>query len=223
MDYMKELSKVYDPKQVEDDIYKAWEESGYFNPDNLPKSHKEPFTIVLPPPNVTGKLHIGHAVMLAIQDILIRYKRKQGFKTLWLPGMDHAAIATQNAVEKELKKDGKTRHDLGKEKFLKEIEKFVVDSKSTITKQLKSMGSSLDWSRERFTLDKDLSKTVKEVFKKMYEDGLLYRGERVVKWCPRCQSTLSDDEVEYKEAKAPLIISIITNIKLVCFSRRGFY
>ena len=105
IDYMKELSKAYEPKTVEDSIYKAWEESGYFNPDNLPKTHKEPFSIVLPPPNVTGKLHVGHAVMLAIQDILIRYKRKQGFKTLWIPGMDHAAIATQNAVEKKLKKE----------------------------------------------------------------------------------------------------------------------
>lgn len=200
---MKELPKAYDPKTVEDHIYKAWEESGYFNPDNLPKTHKKPFSIVLPPPNVTGKLHVGHAVMLAIQDILIRYKRKQGFKTLWLPGMDHAAIATQNAVEKDLKKKGKTRHDLGRERFLKEVEKFVEESKSTITKQLKSMGSSLDWSRERFTLDKDLSNTVREIFKKMYEDGLIYRGDRVVNWCPRCQSTLSDDEVEYKETKAP--------------------
>ncbi|MBU0613442.1 class I tRNA ligase family protein, partial [Patescibacteria group bacterium] len=200
---MKELPKAYNPRQVEASIYKAWEDSGYFNPDNLPKSHKKPFSIVLPPPNVTGKLHIGHAVMLAIQDILIRYKRKQGFKTLWLPGMDHAAIATQNAVEKELKKKGKTRHDLGRKKFLEEVERFVTESKSTITKQLKSMGSSLDWSRERFTLDENLSKTVKEVFQKMYEDGLIYRGDRVVNWCPRCQSTLSDDEVEYKETKAP--------------------
>jgi valyl-tRNA synthetase len=203
IDYMKELSKAYEPKTVEDSIYKAWEESGYFNPDNLPKTHKEPFSIVLPPPNVTGKLHVGHAVMLAIQDILIRYKRKQGFKTLWIPGMDHAAIATQNAVEKKLKKEGKTRNDLGKDRFLKEVEKFVVESKKTITKQLKSMGSSLDWSREKFTLDNDLSKTVKEVFKKMYDDGLIYRGDRVVNWCPRCHSTLSDDEVEYKETKAP--------------------
>ncbi|MFA6392314.1 MAG: class I tRNA ligase family protein [Patescibacteria group bacterium] len=200
---MKELAKAYDPKQVEGDIYQVWEDSGFFNPDNLPKNHKKPYSIVLPPPNVTGKLHIGHAAGLAIQDILIRYKRKQGYKTLWLPGMDHAAIATQNVVEKNLKKEGKTRHDLGKVKFLGEVEKFVNESKKTITKQFKSMGSSLDWSRESFTLDENISKTVREVFKKMYDDGLIYRGNRVVNWCPRCQSTLADDEVEYKEVKAP--------------------
>lgn len=199
---MKELEKVYNPKAVEDEIYAKWEKSGYFNPDNLPRQGK-PFSIVMPPPNVTGTLHLGHAVMLAIEDILIRYHRMRGERTLWLPGTDHAAIATQTKVEKLLKeREGKTRHDFGREKFLEEVEKFISETKSTIKNQIKKMGSSCDWSREAYTLDEPRSRAVRTVFKKMYDDGLIYRGERIVNWCPGCGSTLADDEVEYRTQKA---------------------
>ena len=200
---MKDLSKIYEPHKHEEAVYKKWEASGFFNPDNLPGDRKKTYCIVLPPPNVTGKLHLGHASMLSYQDIMIRYHRLKGEKTLWLPGMDHAAIATQNVVEKELKQAGQSRHDLGREKFLQKVDEFVEKSKAIIRNQFKRMGSSLDWSRERFTLDEKLSLAVKTAFIKMYHDDLIYRGKRVVNWCPRCQSTLADDEVEYKEEPAP--------------------
>lgn len=199
---MKELEKAYNPGAVENEIYTKWEKSGYFNPDNLPCQGK-PFSIVMPPPNVTGTLHLGHAVMLAIEDILIRYHRMKGERALWLPGTDHAAIATQTKVEKLLKeREGKTRHDLGREKFLAEVDKFITSTKSTIKNQVKKMGSSCDWSREAYTLDEPRSRAVRSVFERMYKDGLIYRGERIVNWCPRCGSTLADDEVEYKTQKA---------------------
>ena len=198
---MPTLAKTYEPHKHEDAIYQRWEESGYFNPDNLPGQRQKAFTIVLPPPNVTGKLHLGHASMLSYQDIMIRYHRLKGDKTLWLPGMDHAAIATQNVVEKELKQQGKTRHDLGRAAFLAKVNDFAEASKKIIRQQIKKMGSSLDWSRERFTLDENLSLAVRTAFKRMYDDGLIYRGDRVVNWCPRCQSTLADDEVEYEESQ----------------------
>lgn len=193
-----EISKAYEPKNVEDSIYKKWEESGFFNPDNLPGKRKEAFTISLPPPNATGVLHLGHSVMLAIQDLVIRYQRLKGKKTLWLPGTDHASIATQTKVEKIIKKtEGKSRHDLGREEFLKRVDEFVKNSRSTIRGQMKKMGSSCDWSRERYTLDEGLSEAVNEAFVRMYHDGLIYQGFRIVNWCPRCASTLADDEVEY--------------------------
>jgi len=205
LNIMKELPKVYEPKKYEEAIYRSWQESGYFNPDNLKlKRGAESFSIVLPPPNVTGKLHLGHASMLSYQDIMIRYHRLKGDKTLWLPGMDHAAIATQNVVEKELNKEKKTRYDLGREKFLSKVNQFAKESRAIIREQLKKMGSSLDWSRERFTLDKDLTRAVRTVFKKMHDDGLIYRGDRVVNWCPKCQSTLADDEVNYEETLGKL-------------------
>lgn len=206
---MRELEKAYNPKAVEDGIYDKWEKSGYFNPDNLPRQpgfrlgREKSFSIVMPPPNVTGTLHLGHAVMLAIEDILIRYHRMRGERTLWLPGTDHAAIATQTKVEKLLKeREGKTRHDLGREKFLVEVDKFITSTKSTIKNQIRKMGSSCDWSREAYTLDEARSKAVRTVFKMMHDDGLIYRGERIVNWCPGCGSTLADDEVEYKTQKA---------------------
>lgn len=199
---MPELEKAYNPKDVEDEIYVKWEKSGYFNPDNLPRQGR-PYSIVMPPPNVTGTLHLGHAVMLAIEDILVRYHRMRGDRTLWLPGTDHAAIATQTKVEKILKEgEGKTRHDLGRENFLAEVDKFVTSTKSTIKNQIRKMGSSCDWSRESYTLDEPRSRAVRTVFKMMYDDGLIYRGERIVNWCPGCGSTLADDEVEYKTQKA---------------------
>lgn len=202
---MAELPKAYNPQEHEKAVYKEWLDSGYFNPDKLPNARKrKPFTISLPPPNATGILHIGHGLVLTLQDIMIRYHRMAGRKALWLPGTDHAAIATNAVVEKELKKEGKRRQDLGREAFLDRINKFVGDHRGTITEQTKRMGASCDWSRERFTMDEGLSKAVQTAFVRMYEDGLIYRGTRVVNWCPHCQSTLADDEVEYKEEPTTL-------------------
>jgi valyl-tRNA synthetase len=200
-----ELPKAYDPSQYEDDIYKKWEKSGYFNPDNLdlPKNAKN-YSIVMPPPNVTGVLHMGHAAMLALEDILIRCRRMKGERALWVPGVDHAAIATQTKVEKILKGEGTDRHKLGREKFLEKVRQFAQESHDTIVGQIKKMGCSCDWSREAYTLDEVRTKAVRTVFKMMYDDGLIYRGDRVVNWCPRCHSTLADDEVEYKTQKAKL-------------------
>ena len=198
------FDKTYNPKQVEDKIYKLWLKSGFFNPDKLPKSHKKPYTIVLPPPNVTGRLHMGHALNSTIQDILIRWKRMQGFKTLWLPGTDHAGIATQNAVEKQLKKQGLTRFDLGRSKFIKEVWKWKKKYGNIILDQLKKIGASCDWSRTRFTMDKDYSQAVKKAFLYYYKKGWIYQGKRVINWCPRCATSLSDLELEYKEEKGKL-------------------
>ncbi len=194
-----ELPKAYEPKEVEDKIYKLWEKSGFFNPDKLPKRHKKPYCIVVPPPNITGKLHMGHALNATIQDILIRWRRLQGYKTLWLPGTDHAGIATQNAVEKELKREGKTRFDLGREKFVARVWQWVNKYGEIILDQFKKMGCSLDWSRTRFTLDKEYIGAVETAFLHYYKKGWIYRGERTVNWCPRCQTSLSDLELEYKE------------------------
>jgi valyl-tRNA synthetase len=201
---MKELSKSYQPQESEDKIYKQWEESGYFNPDNLnlPEDAKS-YTIVLPPPNITDKLHLGHSSMLAIEDLLIRYHRMNGYKALWIPGTDHAAIATTNVVERKIfAETGQTRHDLGREKLLEEIWKFLKITQGTILKQTKKMGASLDWSREAFTLDEPRQKAVAQMFVDMYNTGVIYQGERIVNWCPRCHSTLADDEVEHQDQKA---------------------
>jgi len=210
---MSEIPKAYNPKKVEDKIYKAWEKSGFFNPDNLLEKNirkdengeEKTYTIVLPPPNITSKLHLGHAAMLAIEDLLVRYHRMKGYRTLWIPGTDHAAIATQNVVEKKLLKEEKlTRHDLGREKFLKKVWEYLEETQAVILNQTRRMGASLDWSREAFTLDKQREKAVRKMFVDMYEAGVIYRGERIVNWCPRCHSTLADDELEYKEQKAML-------------------
>jgi valyl-tRNA synthetase len=201
---MQELSKSYQPQENEDVIYKQWEESGYFNPDNLDLPEDAPsYSIVLPPPNITDKLHLGHSSMLAIEDLLIRYHRMNGYRTLWVPGTDHAAIATQNVVEKKLfAETGKTRHDLGRDKFLKKVWKFLEETQATILNQTRKMGASLDWSREAFTLDESRQKAVIRMFVDMYEAGVIYQGERIVNWCPRCNSTLADDEVEHEDQKA---------------------
>lgn len=203
---MTELAKTYEPQNHEAAIYQRWLDSGFFNPDNLPLPAEAPsYTIVLPPPNITDKLHLGHAAMLAIEDLLIRYHRARGYRTLWLPGTDHAAIATQNVVEKLLyQTEGKTRHDYGREEFLRRVWEFVGPTRETILHQIKKMGASLDWSRMAFTMDEPRQKAVRTMFKQMYDEGAIYRGERVVNWCPRCQSTLSDDEVEYKEQPTEL-------------------
>ncbi|MCF7820441.1 MAG: valine--tRNA ligase [Candidatus Pacebacteria bacterium] len=200
------MEKVYEPNKYEKDIYEKWMSSGYFNPDNLDLPEDAlSYTIVLPPPNVTDKLHMGHASTVAIEDLLIRYHRLKGYRTLWIPGTDHAAIATQNVVEKRIyKESGKTRHDLGRDKFLQEVNSFALDTQTTILNQIKSLGASLDWSRLAFTLDEPRQKAVRKMFSDMYSQGVIYRGERVVNWCPRCQSTLADDEVEYKGQKAKL-------------------
>ncbi len=199
------LEKPYDAKEHEARLYKRWEDSGYFNPNNLPSRHTTPFSIILPPPNVTGTLHCGHATMLAIQDTIVRFKRMQGFKTLWLPGTDHAAIATQSRVEKEIsKKEGKSRYDLGREELLRRIGIFAQESHDTIVGQCKSIGSSLDWSREAFTLDEKRNKAVYKAFKEMYDLGLIYRGQRVINWDPKGQTTISDDEIVYEEREATL-------------------
>ena len=199
-----ELSKTYNPKNVEDRIYKLWLKSGFFNPDNLPGKRKKTYTIVLPPPNITGSLHMGHALNATVQDILIRQKRMQGYSTLWLPGTDHAGIATQNVVEKQLKKEGKTRFDLGKEKLIKRIWKWKEKYGDIILNQFKRLGSSCDWSRARFTMDKDYAKAVKTTFLHYYKKNWIYKGKRVVNWCSRCQTSLSDLELDYKEEKGKL-------------------
>jgi len=192
------LAKAYEPAQYEDEIYSSWEASGFFNPDNLP-SKGEAFSLAMPPPNATGILHVGHASALAYEDLMIRYKRLQGFQTLWLPGTDHAAIATQTKVEKILADEGTNRHALGREKFLGRVKDYVAKSRDIIKNQTKKMGSSCDWSREAYTFSDDLSLAVNTAFVRMYNDGLIYRGLRIVNWCPRCASTLADDEVEYQE------------------------
>ena len=197
--------KPYDSASTEDAIYQGWIDSGYFNPDNLPERHKVPFSIVLPPPNVTGILHMGSAFMVAIEDVMVRYARMKGFKTLWIPGTDHAAIATQSKVESEIyKKEGKRRHDLGREELLRRVNEFAAQSHDSIVHQLKKIGASLDWSREAYTLDEKRNLAVRTVFKKMYDDGIIYRGYRVVNWDPKGQTTISDDEIVYTEGKGKL-------------------
>lgn len=202
---MKELQKAYEPKKYEDSIYKAWEDSGFFNPDKcieegIAKADAPTFSIVLPPPNVTGTLHIGHAVMLAVEDVMVRYHRMKGDRTLWVPGTDHAAIATQEKVEKIMwNEEKKTRHDFGREKFLERVNTFAQDSHDTIVNQAKRMGTSMDWSREYYSLDDARSLAVRTTFKQMYDDGLIYRGDRIVNWDPNMQSNVSNIEVVRKE------------------------
>lgn len=192
---IEDLPTVYDPKATEEEIYKFWEDGGYFKADA--KSKKPPYSIVIPPPNVTGVLHMGHALDETLQDILTRYHRMSGYETLWLPGTDHAGIATQNVVEKKLREKGLSRYDLGREKFLEETWAWANEHKSAILDQCKRLGASFDRSRERFTFDKGCSDAVKEVFVRLYEKGLIYKGKYIVNWCPRCRSAISDVETEY--------------------------
>ena len=193
----KELAKTYDPKGIEDRLYKKWEDNGYFHAQA--DRSKKPFTIVMPPPNITGQLHMGHALDNTMQDILIRYKRMQGYNALWQPGTDHAAIATEVKVIDSLKKQGIDKNDLGREGFLEKCWEWKDEYGSRIINQLKKMGSSEDWSRERFTMDKGCSDAVLEVFIKLYEKGLIYKGSRIVNWCPVCKTSISDAEVEHEE------------------------
>ena len=196
------LDSKYDPKQVEEKWYQHWMEQKYFHADET--SDKEPFVMVIPPPNVTGILHIGHALNNSLQDILVRRKRMQGKTACWIPGTDHAGIATQNVVEKQLKKEGKTRHDLGREAFVSRVWEWKQEYGGTIIRQLKKMGCSCDWDRERFTMDPGLSRAVREVFVRLYHDDLIYRGNYIINWCPRCHTALSDDEAEPKDTKGHL-------------------
>ena len=192
----KELPKVYEPQQVESRIYQMWEDHDCFK--GVEDSKKKPFSIVMPPPNVTGQLHMGHALDCTLQDILTRFKRMQGYAALWVPGTDHAGIATQIKVEEELRvKEGKTRYDLGREKFLERVWKWKEEYGNRIVQQQKKMGVSCDWSRARFTMDEGCSKAVRETFRELYDKGLIYKGSRIINWCPHCVTALSDAEVEY--------------------------
>ena len=195
---MKELPKVYDPKSVEKKVYEMWMDGHYF--EGKIDHDKKPFSIVMPPPNVTGQLHMGHALDATLQDILTRYKRMQGYAALWLPGVDHAGIATQIKVEEVLRKEeGKTRYDLGRDKFLERVWDWKQKYGDRIVEQQKSMGVSCDWSRSRFTMDDVCAKAVRETFCDLYEKGLVYKGSRIINWCPHCRTALSDAEVEYKD------------------------
>ena len=193
----KELAAAFVPADIEAPLYKKWLAAGYFKADE--NSKKPPFTIVMPPPNVTGSLHVGHGLDLTIQDLLTRMKRMKGFEALWLPGMDHAGIATQNVVEKKLAAEGKSRHDLGREEFVAKVWEWKAQSGGAILDQIKRMGASVDWDREAFTMDPQLSKAVLTIFKRLYDEGLIYRAERIINWCPRCLTALSDIEVDHQD------------------------
>ncbi|MGW2812504.1 valine--tRNA ligase [Streptomyces sp. NPDC001415] len=198
-----ELPTQYAPAEVEGKLYERWVERGYFTADA--GSEKDPYTIVIPPPNVTGALHLGHAFQVTLMDALTRRKRMQGYETLWLPGMDHAGIATQNKVEQQLAEEGKSRHDLGREAFTERVWQWKGEYGGRILGQLKRLGAGLDWTRERFTMDEGLSKAVQTIFKNLYDDELIYRAERIINWCPRCLTAISDIEVEYQDDPGELV------------------
>ena len=193
----RELAKQYDPKDVEDRIYKQWLDGNYFHAKC--EKDKPTYTIVIPPPNITGQLHMGHALDNTLQDILIRFKRMQGYDTLWVPGTDHASIATEAKIVEKMREEGPTKEDVGREGLLERAWDWKKQYGGRIIEQLKKMGSSCDWERERFTLDEGCNKAVKEVFVRLYEKGLIYRGERIINWCPHCKTSISDAEVEYEE------------------------
>ena len=192
----KELNKTYDPKEIEDRLYKNWEEKGYFHAEV--DRDKKPFTIVMPPPNITGQLHMGHALDNTLQDCLTRFKRMQGYSALWLPGTDHASIATEAKVVEKLREQGISKEELGREGFLEKVWDWKHEYGGRIVKQLRKLGSSADWERERFTMDEGCNEAVKEVFVNLYNKKLIYRGERIINWCPVCKTSISDAEVEYE-------------------------
>src|SRR6202521_5773034 len=201
---MIDIPKTYDPKEAESQHYARWEARGCFAPEINKDPEPRVFSIVIPPPNVTGSLHMGHALQHTMMDVLTRHKRMSGFRTLWLPGMDHAGISTQLMVTRELKKEGKTRHDLGREKFVERVWQWKQEHGGQILKQMRREGASVDWSREKFTMDEDLSLAVREVFVRLYDEGLIYRGKRIVNWCPNDQTVLSDLEVLREPQKGKL-------------------
>ena len=193
----RELAKAYDPSEVEDRIYRFWLDQHYFHAERDPE--KKPYTIVMPPPNITGQLHMGHALDMTLQDILIRWRRMQGYSALWVPGTDHASIATEAKIVEAMRKEGLTKEQIGREAFLGRAWEWRKKYGSRIVEQLKKLGCSCDWDRERFTLDDGCSKAVREVFVRLYEKGLIYRGERIINWCPHCKTSISDAEVEFTE------------------------
>ena len=198
-----EFPSQYDPKQFEDRIYERWEKGGVFHSE--PNPARKPYTVMIPPPNVTGVLHIGHALNNTLQDVLVRWRRMQGFETLWMPGTDHAGIATQNVVEKQIAKtEKKNRYQVGRAGLIERIWEFKKQSGDIILKQLRKLGASCDWERTRFTMDEGLSKAVRHAFVRLFNDGLIYRGKYLVNWCPRCRTTLSNDEVEHESVKGKL-------------------
>jgi len=196
------LAKTYSPKEFEERIYKDWNDKGYFKGDV--NENKKPFTIMMPPPNVTGNLHMGHALNHTIQDILIRWKRMEGYEALWVPGTDHASISTEAKVVAKIEAEGKNKYDLGREKFLEEAWAWTEEYGGNIRNQLRKLGISCDWSKERFTLDEGLNKAVEEVFIRYYDKGLIYRGDRIINWCPTCGTAISDAEVEHEETQGKL-------------------
>ena len=193
----KELAKAYEPHEVEDRIYDFWLKEKFFHA--TPDPDKKPYTIVIPPPNITGQLHMGHALDDTLQDILIRWRRMQGYSALWLPGTDHASIATEAKIVEAMKAEGVSKEEIGREEFLKRAWDWKEKYGGTIISQLKKLGCSCDWDRERFTLDEGCSEAVREVFVKLYEKGLIYRGERIINWCPECRTSISDAEVDFTE------------------------
>ncbi len=199
------LPSQYAPAEVEGRLYERWEKAGYFQPESCESPEAETFCVVLPPPNVTGSLHIGHALDHTLMDILVRRRRMQGYRTLWLPGMDHAGIATQNVVERELAKEGLSRHDLGREAFIERVWEWKAEYGGRILNQMRRLGDSVDWSRERFTMDEGLSRAVLTIFKQFYDDGLIYRDNRIINWCPRCLTALSDIEVDHTDDDGELV------------------
>ncbi|WP_291414686.1 valine--tRNA ligase [Actinophytocola sp.] len=198
-----DLPPAWEPATVEAELYQRWVDAGYFTAD--PTSDKPPFCIIIPPPNVTGRLHMGHALEHSLMDAITRRRRMQGYEVLWLPGMDHAGIATQNVVERELAGEGKSRHDLGREAFVDRVWQWKAESGGKILNQMRRMGDGVDWTRERFTMDEVLSRAVQTIFKRLFEDGLIYRAERIINWCPRCHTALSDIEVEHSDDEGELV------------------
>ena len=211
------LEKNYDPSAIEDRLYQKWLDKKYFHAE-VDRS-KKPFTIVMPPPNITGKLHMGHALDNTMQDILIRFKRMQGYEALWIPGTDHASISTEVKVINALKEEGIDKNELGREGFLKRTWEWKKQYGGTITSQLKKMGSSCDWDRERFTMDEGCSKAVQTVFINLYKKGLIYKGSRIINWCPVCKTSISDAEVEYEEQAGHFWLLVLPRITAPAFSR----
>ncbi len=199
------LPPQYAPAEVEARRYEHWEKAGYFTPEAQENPDAPSFSIVLPPPNVTGSLHIGHALDHTLSDTMVRRRRMQGYRTLWLPGMDHAGIATQNVVERELAKEGLSRHDLGREAFVERVWEWKAEYGGRILGQMRRLGDSVDWSRERFTMDEGLSRAVQTIFKRLFDDELIYRAERIINWCPRCLTALSDIEVDHSDDEGELV------------------
>ena len=204
MSIKRDLSSQYQPREIEERIYQLWEESGFFNPDKLPKTHKKPFTIIMPPPNASGAMHIGNAVGVVLQDVMIRFQRMRGRKALWLPAMDHAGFETQVVFDKKLQKEGRDRSTISRDQFYKEVFDFTQSNKKMVEGQLRKLGASCDWSREKFTLDPDIVEQVQRAFIDLYRDGLIYRGQRIVNWCVKHQTALADLETNHIEEKTPL-------------------